>query len=72
MDEITCSGGKPPTEEKPMFWAALNKGQREIIETGDGSPPPDQDLIILGGFATHEQAAIKMNENQQQQPAAWG
>ena len=54
-----------------MFWVALNKGKREIIETVDGSPPPDQDLIILGGFVTHEQAETKMNENQQQRPAAW-
>jgi len=54
-----------------MFWVALNKGQREIIETADGSPPPDQDLIILGGFVTHEQAMTKMNENQQQPTDSW-
>ena len=44
-----------------MFWVALNKGKREIIETPGGSPPADEDLIILGGFVTQEQAEIKMN-----------
>lgn len=54
-----------------MFWVALKKGQREIIETADGSPPPDQDLIILGGFITQEQAEAKMSENQRERPNSW-
>ena len=54
-----------------MFWVTVNKGSREIIETVDGIPPPNRDLIILGGYITHEQAEEKMNENQQQRPALW-
>jgi hypothetical protein len=54
-----------------MFWVALSKGKREIIETDDGMPPPNRDLIILGGYITHEQTEKKMNENQQQRPASW-
>jgi len=54
-----------------MFWVAMNKGKSEIIETEGGSPPPNRDLIILGGYITHEQAEEKMNENQQQRPSSW-
>lgn len=54
-----------------MFWVAINKGQREIIETAGGTPPPNEDLIVLGGFVTHDQAETKMNENQPQRSSSW-
>ena len=31
-------------------------------------PPPNRDLIILGGYITDEQAEKKMNEDQQPRP----
>jgi hypothetical protein len=62
--------GQAP-EDKPMFWVAVNKGKSEIIETAGGSPPPNRDLTILGGYITYEQAEEKMNENQPRRPASW-
>ena len=54
-----------------MFWLVIRKGKREIIETVGGIPPPDQDLTILGGFITREEAERKMNEDQHRPTPQW-